>query len=59
MLKNLPAITRVTETWVQLLGKEDPLEKVMAPHSSVGWRIPATEEPGGLSSIGLHRLGHE
>ena len=39
VLKNLPAITRVTETWVQLLGKEEPLEKVMAPHSSVAWRI--------------------
>ena len=43
----------VQETWVQSLGQEDPLEKSMAIHSSIlAWRIPRTEEPGGLQSIG-------
>ena len=41
------------ETWVQSLGQEDPLEKEMATHSSVlAWRIPQSEEPGGLQSMG-------
>ena len=45
-LKHLPT---VCETWVQSLGQEDPLEKEMATHSSIlAWRIPWTEEPGGL-----------
>ena len=48
------------ETWVQSLGQEDPLEEVMATHSSVlAWRIPWTEEPGGLESMGSQRVGHE
>ena len=56
MVKNLPAIW---ETWVQSLGWEDPLEEGMATHSSIlAWRIPWTEEPGGLQSMGLHRVGH-
>ena len=47
------------ETWVQSLGQEDPLEKEMATHSSIlAWRIPWTEEPGGLQSMGLQRVGH-
>ena len=47
------------ETWVQSLGLEDPLEKGMATHSSIlAWRIPGTEEPGGLQSMGLQRVGH-
>ena len=42
------------ETWVRFLGWEDPLEKEMATHSSIlAWRIPWTEEPGGLQSMGL------
>ena len=46
MVKNLPAMQ---ETWVQSLGREDPLEKGMTAHSSLlAWRIPWTEEPGGL-----------
>ena len=50
-VKNLPAIQ---ETWVQSLGWEDPLEKGRATHSSIlAWRIPWTEEPGGLQSVGL------
>ena len=48
------------ETWVQSLGQEDPLEKEMATHSSIlAWRIPWTEEPGGLQSMGSQRVGHD
>jgi len=55
-VKNLPA---VWETWVQSLGLEEPLEEGMATHSSIlAWRIPWTEEPGGLQSIGLQRVGY-
>ena len=55
-LKRLPAMW---ETWVQSLGWEDPLEKEMATHSSIlAWRIPWTEEPGGLQSTGLQRVRH-
>ena len=47
------------ETWVQSLGWDDPLEKEMATHSSVlAWRIPWTEEPGGLQSMGSQRVRH-
>ena len=50
-LKRLPAMQ---ETWVRSPGWEDPLEKEMATHSSIlAWRIPWTEEPGGLQSTGL------
>ena len=57
MVKNLPA---VWETWVQSLGREDPLGKGMANRShSLGWRIPWTEEPGELQSMGLQRVGHD
>ena len=56
-LKRLPAML---ETWVQSLGWEDPLEKEMATHSSIlAWRIPWIEEPGGLQSTGLQRVGHD
>ena len=56
MVKNLPA---VQETWVRPLGWEDPLEKEMVTHSSIlAWRIPWTEEPGGLQSIGSQGFGH-
>ena len=48
------------ETWVQSPGREDPLEKEMATHSSIlAWRIPETGKPGGLPSMGLHRVGHD
>ena len=48
------------ETWVWFLGWEDPLEKEMATHSSIlAWRIPWKEEPGGLQSTGLQRVGHD
>ena len=57
MVKNLHA---VLETWVRSLGREDPLEKKMAPHSSIlAWRIPWMEEPGRLQSTGLQRFGHD
>ena len=56
-VKNLPAIQ---ETWVQFLGWEDALEKGMASHSSIlAWRIPWTEEPGRLKSMGSKRVGHD
>ena len=55
-VKNLPAMP---ETWVQSLGWKEPLEEEMATHSSVfAWEIPWTEEPGGLQSMGLQRVGH-
>ena len=48
------------ETWVWSLGREDPLEKEMATHSSIlAWRIPWMEEPGGLQSMGSQRVGHD
>ena len=57
MVKNLPA---VQETCIGSLGQEDSLEKEMATHSSiVAWRIPWTEEPGRLQSMGLQRAGQD
>ena len=57
MVKYLPA---VWETWVPSLSQEDPLGKGMATHSSIlTWEIPWTEEPGGLQSMGLQRVGHD
>ena len=56
MIKRLPAMQ---ETWVLSLGREDPLEKEMATHSStLAWKISWMEEPGRLQSMGLQRLGH-
>ena len=53
VVKNPPANAGDIETWVQSLGGEDPLKEGMATHSSIlAWRIPRTEEPGGLQSIG-------
>ena len=55
-VKNLPAMQ---ETWVRFLGREDPLEKEIAIHSSIlAWKIPWTEELGGLHSTGSQRIGH-
>ena len=57
MVKNLPA---VQETRVRSLGWEDPLEKEMVTHSSIlAWRIPWTEEPGGLQSMELYEVGQD
>ena len=48
------------EMWVQSLDQEDSLEKEMATHSSIfAWEIPWAEEPGGLQSMGLQRVGHD
>ena len=56
MVKNLPAMG---ETWVRSLDWEDPLEEGMATRSSIlAWRIPWTEEPGRLQSLGSQRVGH-
>ena len=57
MVKNLPAMQ---DTQVQSLGREDALEKGLATHSRIlAWRIPWTEEPGGLQSMGLQRVRHD
>ena len=57
MVKNSPAMQ---ETWVQFLGREDALEKGMATHFSIlAWRIPWTEEPGRLQSVGSQRVRHQ
>ena len=57
VVKNLPANTGDLRDNVRSLGQEDPLKKEMATHSSIlAWRIPRVEEPGGLQSIGSHRL---
>ena len=57
MVKNLP---EMQETWVWSLGWEDPLENGMATHSSIqAWRIPWTEDPGRLQSMGSQRAGHD
>ena len=57
LVKNLPAMQEIQ---VQSLGWEDLLEKEMATHSSIlAWRIPWTEDPGGLQSMGSQRVGHD
>ena len=57
MVKNLPAMQ---ETWVQSLRWEDALEEDVVTHSSIlTWRIPWTEEPGGLQSMWFQRIGHD
>ena len=57
VVKNLPVMQ---ENWVPSLGREDPLEKRIATHSSIlAWRIPWTEEPGGLHSMESQRVGHD
>ena len=57
IVNNLPATQK---TGVQSLGWEDPLKKEMATHSGIlAWRIPWTEEPGGLQSLGLQRVRHD
>ena len=57
MIKRLPTMR---ETQVQSLGWEDPLEKEMATHSSIlAWKIPWTEDPVRIQSMGLQRVGHD
>ena len=56
-VKNPLAMQEMQETWVRSLGREDPLEEGMAIHSSVlAGKVPGTEEPGGLPSMGSHRV---
>ena len=53
-------LSAMRKTWVLSLGGEDPLEKAVATYSSpLAWRIPGTGEPGGLPSMGSHRVGHD
>ena len=60
VVKNLPAMQEPQEMRVLSLDQKDPLEESMATHSSIlAWRIPWTEEPGGLGSIGSQRVGHD
>ena len=57
LVKNLPAMQAIG---VRFLGQEDPLEKEMATHSNIlAWKIPGTEEPGGLQSMGVTRVRHD
>ena len=59
MVKKLSAMKELQESQIQSLHQEDPLEENIATHSSIlAWRIPWTEEPGGLQSIGSQRVGH-
>ena len=59
MVKNLPTSAGDTGDMGSILGQEDPLEEGIATHSSIlAWRIPWTKEPGGLTSIGSQRVGH-
>ena len=61
LVKNLLANAgRLKETWIQSLGQEDSLEEDMATHSSIpAWKIPWIEKPGGLQSVGSHRVGYD
>ena len=60
MVKNPPAVQEPQEMWVQSLGQEDPLEEDMKTHSRIlAWRIPWTQKPGGLQSIGSQKVGHD
>ena len=60
MAQTVKLLSTMWETRVRSLGQEDPLEKAMAPHSStLAWKIPWTEEPGGLQSTGSQRVGHD
>ena len=58
--QRLKRLHAMWETWLQPLGREDPLEKEKATHSSIlAWRIPWAEEPGRLQSMGSQRVGHD
>ena len=60
VVKNLPPMQETQETQIRSLGREDPLEKEVATHSiTLAWKIPGTEEPGRLQSMGLQRVGHD
>ena len=60
VVKNLLSMQELWETWIHSLGWEDPLEEDMEIRSSIlAWRIPWAEEPNGLQSMGLQRVGHD
>jgi hypothetical protein len=60
MAETVKRLPTVQETWVRSLGREDPVEKEMATHSStLVWKIPWTEEPDRLQSMGSQRVGHD
>ena len=60
MAQTVKRLSTMQETWVQSLGWEDPLEREMAIHSrTIAWKIPWTEEPGRLQSMGSQRVGHD
>ena len=60
MAQRVESLPSMQETWVQSLGQEDPLEKEMATYSStLAWKIPWTEKPGGLQSMGSQRVVHD
>ena len=60
MAQTVKHLSTMRETRVQSLGREDPLEKEMAIHSStIAWKIPWTEEPDRLQSMGSQRVGHD
>ena len=60
MAETVKRLSKMRETWVRSLGQEDPLEKEMAIHSStIAWKIPWTEEPGRLQSMGSQTVGHD
>ena len=60
MAQRVKRLSAMQETWVRSLGREDPLEKEMATHSStLAWKVPWTEEPGRLQSMGSQRVGHD
>ena len=60
LVDNPPAMQETQEMLVQPLGQEDPLEEEMATHpSTLAWKVPSTEEPGGLQPKGLQRVGQD
>ena len=60
MAQTVKRLSTMGETWVPSLGREDPLETEMAPHSStLAWKVPWTEEPGSLQPMGSQRVGHD
>ena len=60
MAQMVKPLSTMWETWVQSLGREDPLEKEMATHSStIAWKIPWMEEPGRLQSMGSQKVRHD
>ena len=60
VVNNLPTVQEAQELWVPSLGQKDPLEEGMATYSNIlAWRIPWTQEPGGLQSMGSQRVRHD